>query len=361
MNRLHHCILAALLLSALPLRAIVQTGNVRSITRHDQQSVAIEGCVVRVRGQHNAVQSRSTGEFSITLANLQNGQPYALSSVVKSGYEVAEQSLIGRQLPASTDVPLEILLVNREQLQREKEAIAERARQNVEIYYEARVAQLQADLAEKRLDSIGYARRMQDLEAKYERFEPLLQAMSDRYARTDISRLDSLSIRINEAIEHGNLDEAERLVHQKGDLDARLAEILDQDAVLQAAQQTLDEQQRQLNERQQQNDARRADLGDDYYRLYSICLSRFQNDSAAYYIRRRAALDTLNFDYQIQAGQFIKDIIADDALAMTYFRRAYRIAQEQYGEMTMQNATACHEIAATLKLQGDLEHALTQY
>ena len=62
-------------------------------------------------------------------------------------------------------------------------------------------------------------RQQQRLENQYEHFEPLLRAMSDVLARTDYHRMDSLSLLMQEAIENGNPDEAERLLREKGSVD----------------------------------------------------------------------------------------------------------------------------------------------
>lgn len=341
--------------------AVTQEGVVRTISRKGHPGTPVDGAVIRVRGSHNAVQSHADGNFEILLYNLQNGDPYAIASIIKSGYEPAEQELIGKRIPCSDRVPLEILLVSRIQLMQEKEAIAAKARENVEIYYQARVSELEQQLAAKQLSEAEFAKRLDDLEGQYERFEPLLQTMSDKLARTDYNRLDSLTTLIQEAIESGNPEEAERLVREKGNLDARETAIREQEEQIAKAQQTLDEAAAKLDQQRALNAQQKRELADDYFRLYSSFLSRFINDSAALYICRRAALDTLNFHYQIDAGLFVKDIRADYPAACLFFERAYRIAASRYGEQSAQMATACHELGAIKKLQGDLDEAMSLY
>lgn len=341
--------------------AVTQQGNVRTIARKGKPGKPIDGAVIRIRGSHNAVQSRDNGDFSVLLYDMNNGDPYAIASIVKAGYEPAEQELIGRRIPCSDKVPLEILLVSRTQLQQEKDEIAAKARANVEVYYEKRLAELNRLLAAKRLTEQEYSKRLEELEGKYERFEPLLQAMSDKLARTDYERLDSLTTLIQNAIESGDPDEAERLVREKGDLDAREAAIREQEERIARAQQTIDEAQAQLDQQRAITARSKKELADDYFRLYSAFLSRFQNDSANFYIQKRAALDTLNVDYQLQAGQFVKDIMADLDLARMYFERAYRICETQYGEISGQMATTCHEIGYIYKGTGQLDTALEWY
>lgn len=341
--------------------AVTQPGEVRTIARQGRPGTPIEGAVVRVRGSHNAILSRQDGQFAIVLQSLNNGDPYAISSVVKSGYEPAEQELIGRRLPCSDRVPLEILLVRTADLQAEKEAIANKARANVEIYYEKRLKELNRQLAAKRLSEQEYARKLEELEGQYERFEPLLQTMSDKLARIDYSRMDSLTARIQSAIEQGNPEEAERLVREKGNIEEREVAIREQEERVRRAQEVIDQAQTRVDEQRASIARSKRELADDYYRMYSAFLSRFQNDSADFYIRRRAELDTTNVDYQLQAGQFVKDIMADYETAQRYFERAYRIAEKQYGEQSGQMATTCHELGSICKLRGNTDASLEWY
>lgn len=346
------------LCACVNMHAVTQQGNVRTIARKGKAGAPVEGTVVRVKGSHNAVMSRENGDFTIPLANLQNGEPYAISSIIKAGYEPAEQELIGRRLPCSEQVPLVVLLVKSSELQAEKEAIAAKARENVEKYYEQRLALLDAELAAKRLTEAEYTRRLDELEGQYERFEPLLQAMSDKLARTDYTRMDSLTALIQSAIENGDPEEAERLVREKGNLDAREAAIREREAQIERAQLTLDEAQAKLNEERARTAQDKKELAEDYFRMYSAFLSRFQNDSAAFYIRKRAELDTTNVDYQLQAGQFVKEMMADNVQARMYFERAYRITQTLYGEQSALMATTCHELGILCKNERRLDEAL---
>ena len=341
--------------------AVTQQGYVKTIARKDKPGAPVAGTVIRVRGSHNAVESRENGGFTLLLANLQNGEPYSIASVYKSGYEPAEQELIGRKLPCSDKVPVEILLVNSVELVQEKEAIANKARENVEQFYQQRLQLMDEALAAQRLTIQQYEQMRATLEGQYERFEPLIQTMSDLLARTDYGRLDSLTRLVQQAIENGRPEEAERLVREKGRFAEREQEIRTAEEQLSRAQAVVDETQTRINKQRKDLQAHKRDLAEDYYRLYAAFLSRFENDSAGVYIRKRAALDTLNFDYQAQAGQFVKEMMADYPSARQYFERAYRIARTQYGEQSGQMATICHELGAICKLQKDYDNAREWY
>ena len=185
--------------------------------------------------------------------------------------------------------------------------------------------------------------------------------MSDKLARTDYSRMDSLTTLIQTAIENGNPEEAERLVREKGNMDEREAAIRAQEEQQARAQQTLDEAQRQLDEQKTITAQRKRELAEDYYRMYAAFLARFRNDSAYRYITKRAALDTLNVYYQLQAGQFALHMMDDKESARLYFTRACRLALSQYGERSGPMATACNEMGFLEKQSGHIEPSMSWY
>lgn len=355
--------LLAILSTLIPslVFSVTQTGYVKTIARKGKPGVPIEDVVIRVRGTHNAVKSHKEGNFSLLLHNLNNGEPYAIASIIKSGYEPAEQGLIGRTIACSDRVPLEVLLVNTQELQQEKEAIANKARENVELYYTEKLKTLELQLAEKQIAEDEFNKRLQELENRYERFEPLLQTMSNAFARTDYDKLDSLTLLIHDAIENGNPEEAERLIREKGDFAQREKDIKRHEQSIESAQHMVNEAVSSLAEQRQLLAQQKKDLAGDYYRLYASFLSRFENDSAAVYICRRAEVDTLNVDYQLQAGQFMKEIMADYPSARNFFERAYRAALVQYGDMSARMSTTCHELGALCKQEHQYDQAFLWY
>ena len=352
-----HFIIFSLLLAALPLQAVTQRGIVRTIARPDSKGEPLSGVVMRVRGSHNAIESLADGSFSLNLSSLSNGDPFVISSIVLSGYELADKQLIGRPIACSETVPIEILMVNREALQQEKDRIARKARQNVEIYYEKRVAEFEQLLQQGKLRQEEYEQQLALLEQKYEQFEPLLELMADKYARTDLSQLSDIDVHINSAIENGNLDEAERLIHSKGDFLSREQQIARADAQNAEAREQLEAMQQRLKQSEELVRKQRENLQNDYYNLYTIHLTRFRHDSAAHYLCLRANLDTTDVTLQTETGQFLGNIIADYQKALIYLHRAERQAQPQ----SLQLAVAQHELAQTYQYLHNLEKAGQYY
>ena len=219
----------------------------------------------------------------------------------------------------------------------EQQKIEEQARANAEANYFKKLTELDNALAEAKLTNEAYEAQLNELSEQYARFEPLLQTISRYYALIDYDGRDTLSARISERIEAGDLDEAERLIKAKG---------------------AVAEREKQLKELEQLQQFMRKDLAEDCYNLFTICFERFEQDSAEYYICKRAELDTTNVEYQLRAGQFLMVYRAKYDEAEKYFFRALRLAEQQYGKTSGDVATALSELGENYSHKGDYQQAL---
>lgn len=92
--------------------AQVQQGFVRTIGRPNKPGVVLEGVVIRVQGLINSVVTSSEGKFHLSVPDKKDGDALVLLSVRKNGYELKDKELIGRSLIFSSQVPIEILMVD---------------------------------------------------------------------------------------------------------------------------------------------------------------------------------------------------------------------------------------------------------
>ena len=339
-------LIAALLLLSLfifhlsPLQAQTQSGTVRTVTRPDAPSTTLQGVVVRLQGDYNPVMTDENGAFQVLMPGMKNGAPYAVAGINKGGFELREPELVGRQLPFSTSVPLEIVMVSRRQLQRDKQRIEQAARENIERYYEEQMNRLNAQLAQATLTNQEYEQRLSALETEYDRFEPLIEQMADRYARTDYTGLTETDRLIQQAIEQGDLNLAQQQILAKGDPAER---------------------ERKIRRVEQLAQLQRDELAEDYYHLYSIHLTRMQNDSALHFLLRRAELDTTNAQWQLDAGAFYDLMDKQYDKALVLFRRALRYAEFNEGPNALRTAQAHNNIACALSNLQRHEEALPEH
>ena len=350
-----------LLLIPSELMSQTQRGIVRTALRPNKKIVYLPGVTIRQRGGHTAVLSGAGGKFEMTMSKAKAGDAFYLSSVRKSGYELVDNRTIGRAFTYSSKVPIEIVMINTREKEEDVRRISDNSYRRAEKTYKQRISKLEKQLSEKTISEASYREQLQELQTWFEKYESLINIMAERYASTDYATIDSLNAAINIAIENGELERADSLISTAGSLEKMVKENK--------------EAERKANERLNigrdiienatadltsiKNDKNR--LADLLYSKYSICLTRAERDSAAYYIQMRAELDTTNVDWQLEAGQFIDDYLADYDEAMALYKRALYSAIEQFGENNSDVATSYNNIGYVYGNQGNYVQALEYY
>lgn len=190
-----------------------QTGIIKSIGRPDKPGAPIQNASIRVRGLVNTAISTDEGVFRIHIPEKKDGDEFYLVSVQKNGYELMDKDIIGRPLIYSTKVPLELQMVDVEQLMKDKARIEENAYRAAEKRYKDRVDELELQVKENQITAEKYHSAMLDVQKNYERYLSLISDMADRYARTDYDGLNDTEKEIMTCIENGDLLKADSLIH----------------------------------------------------------------------------------------------------------------------------------------------------
>ena len=316
--------LCGLLLAATSiLSAQTQQGYVRTLERPDNVSVALEGVTVQVRGGHNAVVSGQDGLFRLPMDGKRDGDSYTLQQVQKNGFELADQGTLGRRYAYSDKVPLTVVMVSTRQLQADKQRIANNAYQTAERTYKQQLDILEKQLSDRAISEETYRTKLQELQQNLEHYQSLVEDLSDHYARTDYALLDKKEREVNLCIERGELEKADSLLatmfNPLGVLDRNREALAEADRRLAEGQTLMQQAQSDLAAvlRQQEKDA------EYLYRLYTIALARFNNERALQYIEIRAALDTMNAQWQVDAAGCAIHLIQHPK-AQRYLARAIR-------------------------------------
>ena len=336
----------------------VQKGVVRTALRPDREIVYLSDVSIRQKGGHNTVLSGSDGAFEMVLPDTRVGGAFYLSSVRKTGYELADNATIGKAFTYSPEVPIEIVMLDSRAKQEDIIRITNNAYARAEKEYAKKVAALEQQLQDKTLSEENYRQQLLELQTGFEKYESLISDMAERYASTDYATVDSLNAAINIAIENADLERADSLISTVGSLDRLVRE--SQEAMANARErqkigtEIVEQASRDITDIEDNN--RR--LGDLLYSKYSISLTRFETDSAAHYITLRAELDTTNAKWQNEAGTFISIYVADYDKATRLFRRALEAAMESYGENHPDVAASLNNIGMIYSDQGDYGSAL---
>lgn len=306
---------------AISSMAQTQQGYVKTLGRQNKKGVALGGVTVRVKGAHNAMQSKNDGTFSMQI----KGESYALQQVQKTGYELNDAGIIGRKYAYSSNVPLTVVMVSTAQLQADKQRIENNAFQTAEKNYKAKMAQLEKQKANNTITIEQYRQQIQDLQDKFEKYQSLIDGLADHYAHVDYDDLNEKEREINLCIEKGELERADQLLQQLG-VKQRIADIERRFA---AGQRLMDEAKADMAAvmKQQEKDA------EHLYQLYTIALAKFDNNKARSYIETRAELDTTNLRYQLDAGNFNFETLSDYNHAQVYYQRIFRVVGKDTYEL----------------------------
>ena len=316
------------ILHAIACLAQNQSGMVKTLGRPAQKGVPLAGVTVRIAEAHNAVVSGKDGAFSLPM-NKKDGESFVIRQVQKAGYELNDRDLIGRKYAFSSTHPITIVMVSAKQLQAEKARIENNAYSVAEKNYKNKLAALEAQLKNGQIDAENYNGQIRSLQGDFERFQSLIDGLSEHYAHIDYDEMDENEKEIAQCIENGNFDKADSLIHRCFDVTDVLSRNLKAlDRIEQGISQAKDviaDTNRLMAEvlRRQAKDA------EYLYQLYTIALARFDNEKAGQYILTRAELDTTNVEWTVQAAKFIADYRSDYDEAMRCYDRAERYASKQ--------------------------------
>ena len=301
-----------------------QTGRVKTPSRIiNGQLVPGHGiidAVVQLKNMNKVTVRDKDGNFSFPLSQ----KSYTLLGVTKNGYQLVDMEICHDYNYSSE--PLWILMETPEQQLMFKLSKEKQLRRDMTRKLEQRedeIEQLNISLKEK-------SELLQQVNKERNENEKIIDDLVKYYLTLDYDKLDAFSRQLNVFIEAGELKKADSLLNTRGSFTARKAEIEREEAAEAKRQEEIDRKQKENDQSRLVTKLKKEKLAEDSYSKSNICLQRHQNDSAKYYIEFRAALDTTNVVWQIEAGKYIRDYALDifhgNELAMNYYQRALRHA-----------------------------------
>ena len=334
-----------------------QNGYVKTLGRSDKKGEALSGVSVRVKGEHNLVLSNDDGIFSILLTGKHNGDSYTLQEVMKKGYELNEADVVGRQYAYSDKVPLTIVMVSSAQLQADKQRIENNAYQVAEKNYNAKLELLEKQKKENAISEEQYRKELIELQEKFEKYQLLIDGLAEHYAHVDYDELNDKEREINIYIENGELERADSIIQT----------LFDPVDVLKRNKEALAQLNRQISEANSIIDKANEDMAavlkqqekdaNYLYQLYTIALSRFDNEKAGQYIETRAELDTTNIRWQVDAASFHRVFSAKYQNAEYFLQRGLSESYKQYQGWNLISAYILNDLARTYESMGRMKNA----
>ena len=276
--------------------AQTQKGYVKTKGRLDNDGNLIPGTplsevIVKVKNR-NEVMSDKRGDFSFPMPD----QTYYLESVAKNGYVLIDPDVLSKQYSYSKNKLVIAMETKEDQMEERMDNFAKiNAAQNEMIRkLRAEVKQLKE---ENKITEEEYRKRLQEIADVQIESQQLVEEMVERYSKIDYDQLSEFDRQISVYILNGELHKADSLLNTKGDLNERAENLKKLNEANAKEREEITKRSKKLEKSEALALKERDDLASDYYHKFEICKLQHRNDSAAYYLELRAALDTTNVEW----------------------------------------------------------------
>ncbi len=317
--------LVSLFISLLvPAQTLTQKGFVRTAGRPGNiKGTRLAGAVIAVAGS-NSVQSQKDGAFSLAFSNAKAGSTsFRINSVKLGGYSVLDPAMLTSPHPIAPLIPFEIVLVS----EKEKAAIRENVERSVKARYDAELARVKREK-----DQLGarYQAELDRVNEKYKNCDSYVADAVERYSHLDYATLSYAQASFYTAMEQGDLEAADAVLRQTNA--SKLQE--DRSAIL-----------ANMAKEQQALEGIDAQLTQYYEGRFELFAARFEGDSAMHYADLLVGLDTTNVANLRKAGDYANYNLSDFSRALSYYTRASRQAEKQYGLYNGETAKSLKDLA----------------
>ena len=317
--------------------------------------IRLPGATVTLKG-NNSVTSGANGVFSFVVSN----KSFCIINVRKNGYQLYDSDLIGKTHSCSSN-DLLVVMDTPDNVLADKLASERKIRRMLQRQLTEKEDEIEALKEQHKITEEQYQKQLQALYKSQENNEKLISEMAEHYSTMDFDQMDDFQRRVAAFIQNGELTRADSLLNTKGIMEERRAQIEKNRSVLSANAEELKKRQKEQEKGEALQRKTIEDFSADCYSRFNICKIRHDNDSAAYWLRMRADVDTLNVEWQLEAGLFIHIYLWDFTTSLDYYHRALAVAIAQEGENGENVAMSYIHIGGVYDSQGDYVKALEMY
>ena len=275
----------------------------------------LPGTVVSIEGITDIGVRNANGTFSFPVED----NNYYVKSVAKNEYALLDSDAAPKFYNYSEDT-LYFVMSMPEQMFEDLLEAKDKIRNTLEHEWKKAMAEIKRLKEENRISQEEYLEKLEQLMSNQEKNEDLVNAMAKRYSTLDYDQLDVFYKKVNSYIEEGKLTKADSMLRSRGNVSAQI------DAQL--------EKEESIRHREEEIAKAKSVLMHDKKELEQRCYSYFESfkmqhqyDSAAFYIEQRARIDTLNAEWQSDAGMYLFEQKKYN-IAETYMQRSLRLSRD---------------------------------
>ncbi len=281
----------------------------------------LPGAVVSVKGRGKVLVQNENGEFSFSTPD----SKFKLDSVSKKGYVLVDFDCVGQELTQSENA-VNLVMETPSKLMEDRLAAERKIRRSLQQQLAAKEDELEALKEQNKITVEEYNKLLQELYSQQESNEKLIAQMAEKYSKLDYDQLDDFYRQVADYILAGNLVKADSLLNSRGNLNTAIEKYRELQKLNQNEKDQLDKRLDNFNKSMALQQYQLEDLAKMCYNKFEVCKLRYEKDSAAYYLRIRAALDTTNIQWSVDAGDYLETHMAQYNEAILYYTKALACA-----------------------------------
>ena len=352
--------LTTILLLAAIAHAQTQQGFVKTKGRMVNGQLVpgqgLKGATVSIKGRTAVLVNSNDGSFSFPVTEAQ----FRLDSVKKKGYQLVDSEALTRSYRPSPN-PIYLVMETPDQQLQDQLAAERKIRRTLTNQLQQQEDEIEALREQQKLTDEEYRNALQQLYEITDKNEQLVKEMVERYSQIDYDQLSEFDQQVSQYILNGDLIKADSMLRTKGDINERISQLRQHEAVNAREQEELAQRQEQLEQSRLLAQRELEDIANDCYRKYEIFKMQHLNDSAAYYLELRASLDTTQIPWALEATDFVRDYLADIPKAMGLTQLTLDRSLRQYGEWDLNTAHCHHNMGTLLSAMSDFDQALEHF
>ena len=315
------CLIAAVSVSV----AQTQQGYVKTRGRLAANGTVIpgtrlSGATLTFKGNKTVV-SGNNGVFTFSVPS----KTYCVTNVQKNGYQLYDRDLLGRTHNYSTN-DLLVVMDTPDNVLADKLTSERKIRRTLQRQLAEKEDEIEALKEQQKITEEQYRKQLQELYKAQENNEKLISEMAERYSTLDFDQLDDFQRRVAVYIQNGELTRADSLLNTKGSMEERRARIEQNKTIVTINAQELKKRQEEQKKSEALLTKELEDFGKDCFSRYEIYKLQHKNDSAAYFLKMRADLDSTNIRWNIEYANFCRIYLEKNVESERYIQRALQHA-----------------------------------
>lgn len=280
----------------------------------------LSGASITFKGNRTVI-SGANGAFTFAVPS----KTFCITNVRKNGYQLYDNDLLGKDHKFSANELL-VVMDTPDNVLADKLTSERKIRRTLQRQLAEKEDEIEALKEQQKITEEQYRKQLQELYKAQENNEKLISEMAERYSTLDFDQLDDFQRRVAVYIQNGELTRADSLLNTKGSMEERRARIEQNKTIVTINAQELKKRQEEQKKSEALLTKELEDFGKDCFSRYEIYKLQHKNDSAAYFLKMRADLDSTNIRWNIEYAIFCRIYLEKNVESERYIQRALQHA-----------------------------------